>query len=464
LRMGKTKRQQAAEYLAKAVKEGMEQKCLLSQMELQNEEDARQLKQEQMDKRLASLPPEGTRPKSCPRCGKNARVRNQGVPRTFTSLSGTHTIRRNYHFCEACEEGFYPRDEFLGLPKEGAASIELEKRQADFLVNDVFETAEIRWNFHYPHLKASSNQFRQVAKRLGVKVEEANQELLQSALLPPSKQRSKTLYVMNDSGMVPLRGEWRAVKVGAFFREENHVSSREEKRGILSTARYVAHLGAQEDFRAQMQSALRIENVVPAHLLVYLADGAPENWTLASNICPSAIQILDWYHAIEAAIRCGKAMLGEQDEAGLLLWAKTCKQFLAAGDIDGLVSELMECLPVTTTDEQLKALDDLIRYVRTNQSRMKYAEYLERGLLIGSGPVESAHRHVIQTRMKKAGQRWGERGARQMARMRAAYRTAGPERFYDSIHWAYRETRKAEPQLAVVTAARQRPRRPASNR
>jgi hypothetical protein len=235
--MKQTKRQGAILELAKAAQEGVAQKCLLSQMELQNEEDGRRFKQSQMDEKLASLPPEGTRPKACPRCGKNARVRAKEVPRTFSSLSGTHTIKRNHHFCEGCKEGLFPRDEFLGLPKEGEASIELERRMADFLVNDVFEEAEARWNFHYPHLKASSNQFRQIGKRLGLKAEEANAELLQSALLPPTPQRPSTLYVMNDSGMVPLRGEWRAVKVGTLFREENHVSSRDEKRGIVSTAR-----------------------------------------------------------------------------------------------------------------------------------------------------------------------------------------------------------------------------------
>ena len=70
----------------------------------------------------------------------------------------------------------------------------------------------------------------------------------------------------------------------------------------------------------------------------------------------------------------------------------------------------------------------------------RYDAYLEQGLLIGSGPIESAHRHVIQRRMKQAGQHWEERGGRRMARMRAAYRTAGPRRFFEAIHWANRET------------------------
>ena len=60
--------------------------------------------------------------------------------------------------------------------------------------------------------------------------------------------------------------------------------------------------------------------------------------------------------------------------------------------------------------------------------------------LVSSGVIESTHRHVIQARMKRAGQHWGHRGGRQMARMRAAYKTAGPDRFFDAIHWAHRET------------------------
>lgn len=47
--IAKNKRERAAAVIAKAVKDGMEQKCLLSQMELATEEAKRQLGQEQMD-------------------------------------------------------------------------------------------------------------------------------------------------------------------------------------------------------------------------------------------------------------------------------------------------------------------------------------------------------------------------------------------------------------------------------
>ncbi len=105
----------------------------------------------------------------------------------------------------------------------------------------------------------------------------------------------------------------------------------------------------------------------------------------------------------------------------------------------------MDCLPEIDRQrrdqrEALQAIDDLVRYYRTNANRMKYRLYREDGLPVGSGAVESAHRHVLQTRMKRAGQRWGMKNARRMARLRAAYRTGGARNFYGAIRRAHWDT------------------------
>lgn len=43
---------------------------------------------------------------------------------------------------------------------------------------------------------------------------------------------------------------------------------------------------------------------------------------------------------------------------------------------------------------------------------MDYARYLGIGCrIIGSGAIESAHRAIIQKRLKQSGQRWGKTGA-----------------------------------------------------
>jgi hypothetical protein len=49
---------------------------------------------------------------------------------------------------------------------------------------------------------------------------------------------------------------------------------------------------------------------------------------------------------------------------------------------------------------------------------MKYCEFRSQGLSIGSGPMEAAHRTVIQTRMKRSGQRWTSNGAQAMLNLR----------------------------------------------
>ena len=54
---------------------------------------------------------------------------------------------------------------------------------------------------------------------------------------------------------------------------------------------------------------------------------------------------------------------------------------------------------------------------------MMYKTFREQGLLIGSGPIESAHRNVIQQRLKLSGQRWTQKGLQQMANLRVVYKS-----------------------------------------
>lgn len=436
------KKREAAETLARLAREGVGRVSLMTSWERGLEEEARKRGQAEMERRLAELPMEDGRPKACPRCAKRARVRRRAVARTFQSLWGTHTIRRDYHYCEECKEGFYPRDQFLGLPKEGALTEEVESRIADFAVNDVYAEAEARWRFHDRLLPVSDNQFRQVARRLGEELEACNGIILEGALRPPPAAPPERLYAMADGGMVPMRQGWREVKVGVCFRGENHTQGSGAARGAISEARYTAVLGDQEEFKAQLKCALQVENLGPETEVIWLCDGAPENWLLAGLLCPRATQILDWCHAVQAAVRCAKVVLGEGD-AGLPLWQERVEALLAAGEVSELLTQLKACLTLAQGTEATKALEDLLRYYRNNRERMAYADFRARGLLIGSGTVESAHRHVIQTRMKKAGQHWSERGGRHMARLRAAYRTAGPDRFYAAVRWAYRTTSRA---------------------
>ena len=54
---------------------------------------------------------------------------------------------------------------------------------------------------------------------------------------------------------------------------------------------------------------------------------------------------------------------------------------------------------------------------------MQYHIFKEKGLVIGSGAIESAHKDVLQKRLKLYGQRWTKKGLQQVAQLRVAYKS-----------------------------------------
>jgi hypothetical protein len=232
--------------------------------------------------------------------------------------------------------------------------------------------------------------------------------------------------------LLTREASWKEVKVGVVARGGFNPPGEERPRRRIQDARYAAVLGGQAEFEKSMAAALAAERADEVETVVWLGDGARENWTLASALCPLAIQVLDVPHAVHWAMLCGKALLGE-GHCLLPQWEARIHQLLDADGPDVAIAELMECLSFAMTEDQLSALDDVVGYYRTNEKRMRYRTFRARGLPIGSGIVESAHRHVLQVRMKRAGQRWSHVRARRMVRLRAVYRTAGAFHFHRAI-------------------------------
>lgn len=387
---------------------------------------------------IAALPPEDSSPKPCPKCAKPVPVKVRNRVRNFLTVAGELRISRNYHYCTSCRHGFCPRDLELKLPEEGEVSDAMERRILDFGVNASFEESAERWNIHYS-TPISSNLVRRVVDRVGRRREQAPSALaLQRACRPSPAAAAGALVIASDGSMLLTREEaWKEAKVAVVARANSIIP---DKSPAITDARYAAVLGGQDEFRTALKAVLDAECADDVMNIVWLGDGAPENWTMASELCVFATQILDFMHAVQNGMACGKALLGEGDP-GLPLWEARIRQLLAGPSLDAAIHELLDCLPFTSTDAHLAALEQLVGYYRTNEKRMRYSEFRARGLPIGSGMVESAHKHVLQVRMKQAGQRWSMLRGRRMVQLRALYRTAGPRRF----HWAIRNALKAPP-------------------
>lgn len=383
---------------------------------------------------IDALPQEGSNPTPCPKCGKPVPVKTHHRVRHILTAAGELRLSRNYHYCRRCRHGFCPRDIELGLPPEGEVSSAMERRILDFGVNTGFEEAAERWSIHYPRA-ISSNLVRRVVDRVGRRAENAHSELtLQRAALPTPEELPRMVVVGDDGSMLNTREQgWKEAKVAVVA--DGSGFEQAKKRRELSAARYVAVLGGQQEFRNSLAAALTASRADEVGLVAWLGDGAREIWTLASELCPFAVQVLDFMHAVQHGAECGHVLLGD-DPAVNSLWLTRLRQLLDSSSAAAAIRELMDCLPLTSTEQELAALDEVVGYYRSNEARMRYAEFRERGLPIGSGMVESAHKHVLQSRMKQAGQRWSMMRARRMARLRAMYRTAGPQRFHRAIRAA----------------------------
>lgn len=375
---------------------------------------------------------ETNEPKRCPKCGTMSRVRARLRQRNIRTVTGSHLLKRNQHYCDACKESFYPLDIELGLSKCGEASPDLERRLLDFGVTGTFREAEERWSVHY-NKPISENFVRCVVERSQHIITSAKLNDVQevSREIPP--QPADLLVVQTDGGMLPIRGSesWKESKLGVIYREEHHLVSSNVQRGCVTQARYVAHLGSVKVFKKHMHAALEAEQSDEAKEVIWLGDGAVWNWNMADELCPQAIQILDVMHAIEHATDCAKILFGD-DDIMIAMWVNRIKDIFYHGDTQALFDELGACR-FGANQAECATINELMRYYTNNRSRIEYVKFKEHGYSIGSGAVESAHKHVLQKRMKLAGQHWDIRRAKGMVELRAVYRTAGPANLYPAI-------------------------------
>ena len=100
-------------------------------------------------------------------------------------------------------------------------------------------------------------------------------------------------------------------------------------------------------------------------------------------------------------------------------WVEQQTQRLMQDQVAEVIKEIgqMELKGKTKLNAQQK----ILTYYKNNQHRMYYQTYRSRGLRIGSGPIEAAHRFVLQKRMKLSGQKWTKKGAQAVANLRVVH-------------------------------------------
>lgn len=220
------------------------------------------------------------------------------------------------------------------------------------------------------------------------------------------KCRDERVYCLIDGCMVFTRDEgWKEVKTGRIFSESVSPSDADSASEVsvqmaLDESLYVSHLGGHEAFLDKLKPLLdRISPV--SKELVFVNDGATWIGNFQSECYSKSQQVLDFYHVSEHLWSFGKqAIKGDKKTS---VWVNNLCNMLLESKLDFVLSEI-EKLKISTGCEAKRTT--LLSYLRKNSHRMDYKMYREKGILIGSGAIESAQRTVVQARLKLSGQQW----------------------------------------------------------
>lgn len=229
----------------------------------------------------------------------------------------------------------------------------------------------------------------------------------------------RRVYASLDGSMIQTDDGWKEVKLGRVF-QAVHLSAvgGTSQRHRITESRYSACLGNCHEFIPRFEASLAPYEAAGASF-VFITDGAEWIRDYTQQRYPQATHILDYYHAAERLATFASAVFTDDQRRQTWLSARTAQ--LYDGQIDALLTHLNGMS--LTTAKAREARYALCTYYENNRSRMDYATYRQQGLMIGSGPMEAAHRTVLQARMKRSGQHWSRDGAKHMINLRVALKS-----------------------------------------
>ena len=363
----------------------------------------------------------------CGGCGQSAPFKGYRA-KTFRTALGELTLERAYYHCAACDRGWHPRDAELGLEGRsvspglermiGSAAADASFARGSELLRELAE-------LHVP-----TTQVERVAKELGTSIAADER-----TVLAPEPARAPTAYVGLDGTGVPMRAAETAGRAGK--QADGRAKTRESKLVTYWTAEQRNAAGRPERDPGSVRYSAAIESAASrdtdadgapfgqrlrrmaercsyadAPRRVVLGDGAAWIWNLADRECPGAIQIVDLWHAKEKLWECGKALWGAGPRTEE--WARARSDDLEQGRFAELLAALRPHA------EECEAFRLGLGYFEANRERMRYDEFREGDLCVGSGIVEAGCKTVVGARCKRSGMHWTVDGANAILALRCS--------------------------------------------
>lgn len=146
-----------------------------------------------------------------------------------------------------------------------------------------------------------------------------------------------------------------------------------------------------------------------------LGDGAP--WIadqIQQRLGEPGCFLLDFYHLCEYLAAASAVCAPEQTKQ----WLEQQKQRLKRNQVKAVLKALHPHQEAEGVPDKLAPVRSAYRYLHNRLDQLDYQGAIDAELPIGSGEIESAHRYVIQQRLKRSGSWWSVENAWAMLALR----------------------------------------------
>ena len=161
-----------------------------------------------------------------------------------------------------------------------------------------------------------------------------------------------------------------------------------------------------------------LKSLYPQALFVGIADGARSNWDFLGPHVDE--QVVDFYHVSQYLARAACALCKNEPERERWL-DEHCHDLKHKHRAAQRILRELEQVATTRKmkPEQKKDLQACTAYFGNHLHRMRYAQYRENGMPIGSGVTEAACKTLVKQRLCCSGMRWTPEGAQNILSLRA---------------------------------------------
>ncbi len=380
------------------------------------------------------------------RCSCGAAMESRGVrSKRVQTLLGPVRFDRSAYGCPRCGKALYPGDAELDVVRTGY-SPGVRRLTADFASDAPFKRVSHQLKAA-AGLRVSRKDCERIAEGVGEDMGrwfDAERDRMRfMAPAPPQAEKTiDTLYIEFDGTGVPMTrsevagrkgkqkdgsAKTREAKLGCVFTQTDFDEEGRPIRDPASTS-FVGAIEGAEHFQWRIYAEAVRRGLFQARRVVVVTDGAEWIRNIVNTHYPNTTHIIDLYHAREHLVELCRLLFG-RDPKRQNRYKDRWWDLLDQGDIETLAQQARECLP--KDPQAMKDARCEIGYFEKNKDRMRYADYYEQGLFVGSGVIEAGCKTVIGQRLKQSGMEWTVRGANAITALRCAVRSNRFEEYWE---------------------------------